>query len=252
MTADRASIPDRLPFPAKLAYGAGDAGPALTANLLVFLQLAFLTDVAGLPAGLAGSVLMVSKIGDAINDPIIGVMSDRTRSRWGRRYSWMLWGAIPFGIFFFLQWLVPPGNTWLLYGYYVVLGLLFNQWGVTVPSPIFRAVDLMADAAVPGMLVLLGVQLHAAPLNEGQTVIWRSAALRLVLAPLLAWGLCLILGIDGVERSVLILQAAMPTAVMSAVLATEFDAAPQLVAAVIFVTTLLSMGTLSVVLGFLL
>ncbi len=126
MTAERASVPDRLTFPAKLAYGAGDAGPAITANLLVFLQLAFLTDVAGLPAGLAGSVLMVSKIGDAINDPIIGVMSDRTRSRWGRRYSWMLWGAIPFGILFFLQWLVPPGNTWLLYGYYVVLGLLFN------------------------------------------------------------------------------------------------------------------------------
>lgn len=126
MTVDRSSPLDRLTFPAKLAYGAGDAGPAITANLLVFLQLAFLTDVAGLPAGLAGSVLMVSKIGDAINDPIIGVMSDRTRSRWGRRYSWMLWGAIPFGIMFFLQWLVPPGDTWALYGYYVVLGLLFN------------------------------------------------------------------------------------------------------------------------------
>jgi GPH family glycoside/pentoside/hexuronide:cation symporter len=78
---------------------------------------------------------MVSKIGDAINDPIIGVMSDRTRSRWGRRYSWMLWGAIPFGILFFLQWLVPPGNTWLLYGYYVVLGLLFNTAYTAVNLP---------------------------------------------------------------------------------------------------------------------
>jgi len=87
VTVDRPSVLDRLTFPAKLAYGAGDAGPAITANLLVFLQLAFLTNVAGLPAGLAGSVLMVSKIGDAINDPIIGMMSDRTKSRWGRRYS---------------------------------------------------------------------------------------------------------------------------------------------------------------------
>ncbi len=126
MTVDRPSVLDRLTFPAKLAYGAGDAGPAITANLLVFLQLAFLTNVAGLPAGLAGSVLMVSKIGDAINDPIIGMMSDRTKSRWGRRYSWMLWGAIPFGVMFFLQWIVPPGGTWALYAYYVVLGLLFN------------------------------------------------------------------------------------------------------------------------------
>jgi predicted permease len=136
--------------------------------------------------------------------------------------------------------------------YAAVAGLLLNQWGMDVPSPLFRAVDLLADAAVPGMLVLLGVQLHAAPLRQGQAVIWRSAALRLVLAPLLAWQLCNLLGIAGTERDVLILQAAMPTAVMAAVLATEFDASPQLVAAVIFVTTLLSMVTLSIVLGFLL
>lgn len=136
--------------------------------------------------------------------------------------------------------------------YAAVLGLLLNQWNLDVPSPIYSAVDLLANAAVPGMLVLLGVQLHAAPLGQGQAVIWRSAALRLVLAPLLAWQLCNLLGIVGDERNVLILQAAMPTAVMAAVLATEYDASPQLVAAVIFVTTLLSMVTLSIVLGFLL
>jgi predicted permease len=136
--------------------------------------------------------------------------------------------------------------------YAALVGLLLNQWGSELPVPIFRAVDLMADAAVPGMLALLGIQLRAAPLFQGKAVIWRSSLVRLVAAPLLAVVLCIWLAVGGVERDVIVLQAAMPTAVMSAVLATEYDTAPQLVAAVIFMTTLLSMGTLSVVLGLIL
>jgi predicted permease len=136
--------------------------------------------------------------------------------------------------------------------YTATAGLLLNQMGGEVPVPIFRAIDLMADAAVPGMLALLGIQLRSSPLLQGQAVIWRSSAVRLIGAPLLALMLCMWLAVGGVERDVLILQASMPTAVMGAVLATEYDTAPQLVAAVIFVTTLLSMGTLSVVLGLIL
>jgi predicted permease len=136
--------------------------------------------------------------------------------------------------------------------YAAILGLLLNQMGSEVPTPIFRAVDLMANAAVPGMLALLGVQLRSAPLFQGKAVIWRSSLIRLVAAPLLALVLCFWLAVGGIERDVIILQASMPTAVMGAVLATEFDTAPQLVAAVIFMTTVLSMGTLSVVLGLIL
>lgn len=136
--------------------------------------------------------------------------------------------------------------------YTALLGLLFNRFNVEVPLPLFRAVDLMADATVPGMLVLLGIQLRGAPLFQGQAVIWRSSFIRLVVAPLLALLLCNWLAVGGVERDVIILQAAMPTAAMTAVLATEYDAAPQLVAAVIFMTTLLSMITLSVILSLLL
>jgi predicted permease len=136
--------------------------------------------------------------------------------------------------------------------YAATAGLLLNQLGGEVPTPIFRAVDLMANAAVPGMLALLGIQLRSAPLFQGKAVIWRSATVRLVAAPLLALALCVALSVGGVERDVVILQASMPTAVMGAVLATEYDTAPQLVAAVIFMTTILSMGTLSVILGLIL
>lgn len=113
-------------FSTKLAFGAGDLGAAITANILVFFLMVFFTNVAGLPAGLAGSILMIGKISDAINDPIVGVLSDRTKSRWGRRYPWMIFGAIPFGLLFFCQWLIPPLGQWGLFAYYVVIGVLFN------------------------------------------------------------------------------------------------------------------------------
>ena len=64
---------EKLHFTTKLAYGAGDFRPAITANILVFYLLFFFTNVAGFPPGLAGSILMIGKISDAINDPIIGV-----------------------------------------------------------------------------------------------------------------------------------------------------------------------------------
>jgi GPH family glycoside/pentoside/hexuronide:cation symporter len=123
---------ETLNLTTKLAFGAGDMGPAITANVLVFFLLPFFTNVAGIPAGLAGMILLIGKIADAINDPIVGVMSDRTTTRWGRRLPWMLWGAIPFGFLFLLQWVVPRFsenetiNDWGLFGYYVAIAILFN------------------------------------------------------------------------------------------------------------------------------
>jgi malate permease and related proteins len=127
-------------------------------------------------------------------------------------------------------------------------GLLFGLVGLTIPAPVMRAVDLTADAAIPGMLILLGVQLRSAPRVQARSLILRSVAVRLLAAPLIAWSICLLWGITGVERSVLILQAAMPTAVMAGVLATEFETAPQLVATIIFISTAASIVTLSAVL----
>jgi GPH family glycoside/pentoside/hexuronide:cation symporter len=129
-------LPSKLTLAEKLAYGAGDVGPAMTANLLTFYQLIFFTDVAGIAPGLAGSVLMIGKIWDAINDPIVGVMSDRTQSKkWGRRYPWMLGGAIPFAITFMLQWVKPDLDGMSLFWFYVVMGILFNTAYTSVNLP---------------------------------------------------------------------------------------------------------------------
>ena len=133
--------PEKLSLSTKLAYGAGDLGPAITANIGVFFALFFFTNVAGLGAGLAGSILMIGKIWDAINDPMVGVLSDRTKSRWGRRLPWMLYGAIPFGITFFLQWIVPQfstdksANNSALFWYYVIIAIFFNVFYTVVNLP---------------------------------------------------------------------------------------------------------------------
>lgn len=132
---------EKLNFSTKLAYGAGDMGPAITANVLAFFLLFFFTNVAGLSPALAGSILLISKVWDAVNDPIVGVLSDRTQSRWGRRHPWMIFGAIPFGIFFFLQWIVPrfsndpSSQQWGLFWYYIAIAVFFNTFYTAVNLP---------------------------------------------------------------------------------------------------------------------
>ncbi|MEQ8465551.1 MFS transporter [Coleofasciculus sp. E1-EBD-02] len=127
--------PEKLNLSTKMAYGAGDMGAGITATLLAFSFLIFLTNVAGLSPGLASTVLLIGKIWDAINDPIVGLLSDRTRFRWGRRHTWMILSGIPFGVFFFLQWVVPPINQSALFWYYVIVSILFNMafTGVNLP-----------------------------------------------------------------------------------------------------------------------
>ena len=126
----------KLDLKTKLAYGAGDLGPAITANVSVFFLLVFFTNVAGIPPALAGSILMVGKIWDAVNDPVVGGLTDKTESkRWGRRLPWLLYGAVPFGIFFFLQWIVPSTNVWVLFWYYVIIGVVSQVFYTVVNLP---------------------------------------------------------------------------------------------------------------------
>ncbi|MBW4616771.1 MAG: MFS transporter [Desmonostoc vinosum HA7617-LM4] len=140
--AQRSPKNEKLDFKTKLAYGAGDLGPAITANISIFFLLVFFTNVAGIPAGWAGSILLIGKIWDAVNDPIVGLLTDKTKSRhWGRRLPWLFYGAIPFGIFFFLQWIVPrfsaepSNNIWPLFWYYVAIGVISQVFYTVVNLP---------------------------------------------------------------------------------------------------------------------
>lgn len=129
------SVDRRLPLRAKLAYGVGEVARASILNIRVFFLLYFLTEVAGLNAGLAGTILLLGRLWDAVNDPLVGWMSDRTQSNWGRRYPWMLWGAIPLGLFCWLQWIVPSFSPSGLFWYYVIISLLFDTALTAVAVP---------------------------------------------------------------------------------------------------------------------
>ncbi len=131
-----ASEPKPFSLAGKLAFGAGDIGPGMTANLLAFSFLIFLTTTAGLSPVAAGSVLAIGRIWDAVNDPLIGYLSDNTRTRWGRRYPWIVLGALPFGLTFFLTWVVPgwAGDT-ARFWYYVIMSLLFQVFYTVVNLP---------------------------------------------------------------------------------------------------------------------
>ena len=133
--------------------------------------------------------------------------------------------------------------------YAAVAGLAVNGTGIDLPLPLERAVSLLADAAIPSMLVILGLQLSRASIRDRLRPILLASGVRLVVAPLIALGLVVVLGMGGLARQVSIVQSAMPTAVMSGVLATEFDADAEFVTATILVSTIASVGTLSVVLA---
>jgi GPH family glycoside/pentoside/hexuronide:cation symporter len=116
----------KLNFSTKLAYGIGELSGSLPSNILVFFFLFFLTDVAGLKPGIAGLIVMLGKIWDAINDPLIGWLSDRTLSRFGRRYPWMILGSIPLGLSCCFLWTIPPNNNQnFLIFYYTIIALVF-------------------------------------------------------------------------------------------------------------------------------
>ncbi|MBU2515262.1 MFS transporter [bacterium] len=79
----------------KLGFGVCDLGGNLFFTVIAFLLLNYLTDTVGISAGLAGGIIMIGKIWDAVTDPLVGYLSDKTSSRWGRRRPYILFGSVP-------------------------------------------------------------------------------------------------------------------------------------------------------------
>jgi len=137
--------------------------------------------------------------------------------------------------------------------YAAILGVAFTLGDLTMPEPLAKAIHLLGQAAVPVMLSVLGVRL-AETLQARQRVqhlpaLGVAALLRLVVAPALAWLFAGLFGLSGLARDVTVLQSAMPTAVLTTILATEFDTNPPFAALCVLVTTLLSLPTLTILLN---
>jgi predicted permease len=130
--------------------------------------------------------------------------------------------------------------------YAVLVAILVKLINLTVTgSPIFKAVEKVGKGAVPLMLLLLGMQLARTSLAQGIRIAGLAALIRLVVAPIIAFPLANLLSLTGSTLQACVVEASMPTAVTTAVLAIEFDARPEFVTNVIFLSTLASPITLT-------
>lgn len=122
----------------KLMYGVGDIGFSLTTTILGVYFAIFLTDVVGIRPGIAAIAIFIGRSWDYINDPIFGYISDRTRTRWGRRRPFLLFGTIPLVITFSMLWWRPPWDGVLpLAAYYAVAYILFEAANTLLYMPYF-------------------------------------------------------------------------------------------------------------------
>jgi GPH family glycoside/pentoside/hexuronide:cation symporter len=132
---------DILPRRTKLLFSTGDLSTSIPLAIIMFFQLYFLTDVVGLRPDLAGWAVGLGRIWDAVNDPLFGLLSDRIRTRWGRRRVFLLFGAVPLGVSFAMMWLVPPWGPLALTAYYTLVFILFDT--------VFTAVHVGYNALTP-------------------------------------------------------------------------------------------------------
>jgi predicted permease len=135
--------------------------------------------------------------------------------------------------------------------YALGIALLFVRTGWVIPAPLDRGITLLAGAAVPSMLILLGLELSRFAWSRQGPVLAASIGLRLLIGPLVGSGLASAFQLEGAARQAGITQTAMPTAVITTVLASEYNLEPQLITAIVFFSTILSPLTLTPLLFFL-
>jgi len=135
--------------------------------------------------------------------------------------------------------------------YAVAAAIIVLATGAVVPVAVMRPIRLLSDAAIPVMLLVLGMQLERATTPRHPIAVAAAVVLSLVVAPILAFGLTAVLGLAGAARQAAIIEASMPAAVITTVLALEFDLDAGFATNVVFFTTLLSPITLVLLIAYL-
>ena len=122
----------------KIIYGIGDIGFSLTGTIIGAYFAIFLTDVVGINPAIAAAAIFIGRTWDYVNDPIFGHLSDRTRTRWGRRRPFLLFGALPYAIAFALMWWHPPLQTdKSLAIYYAIIYVFYDAAATFVYMPYY-------------------------------------------------------------------------------------------------------------------
>jgi GPH family glycoside/pentoside/hexuronide:cation symporter len=140
--------PNRLPFREMLAFGCGDFASVLYWQTFMRYLPYYYTDIFGITAGALGTMLLISRIWDGVNDPIIGMLADRTESRWGKFRPFILFGCVPFAIFGVLTFTTPDlGATGKLIWAYLTYNCLMMLY-TTVNIPYTALMGVMTNNPV--------------------------------------------------------------------------------------------------------
>ena len=117
----------RLSIWTKLVFGSGDWSSSSFGTLRQIFYAIFITDVVGLEPRLASVAALVGIFWDAINDPLVGVISDRIKTKWGRRRPFLLWFSIPFGLGFVILWWAPPFESQFAQAAFVTFAFMLSD-----------------------------------------------------------------------------------------------------------------------------
>jgi GPH family glycoside/pentoside/hexuronide:cation symporter len=137
MKAAKMMVPfaDRISLKEKIGYSLGDAASNFYWKTFEFFVVFFYTDVFGITAAAVGTMLLVTRVLDAVADPVMGAIADRTRTRWGHFRPYLLWGALPFAAAGVLTFTTPNlnGGAKLVYAYITYSSLMFIYTAVNIP-----------------------------------------------------------------------------------------------------------------------
>jgi GPH family glycoside/pentoside/hexuronide:cation symporter len=136
---------DKLSRKTKLFYGVGDLGNAVVNSAIQFFLMKFYTDGALVSPALAGNALLIGKVWDAINDPLFGWFTDRTKSRHGKRRVFMLFGAIPLAIAIALLWFVPQVDRIWTFVWIAATFILFDTIWTLTNVPYYALTSELTD-----------------------------------------------------------------------------------------------------------
>lgn len=162
----------------KIGYGLGDMASALVWQTATLFLAYFYTDVFGLPAAIMGTMFLVVRGIDAITDPCIGAMVDRTRTRHGRFRPWLLWFAIPFGVSCLITFYVPDVGP--------VAKIVYACVTYTILSLVYSAINV-PYCAMPGSLTLDPRERHSLQSWRFALSFIGGLLVTVIALPLVAW-----------------------------------------------------------------
>jgi len=180
----RQAVNERLSVREKIGYGLGDAGGTVITCLIMNFLTFFYTDVFGLTPALVGTLFIALRIFDAISDPVMGIIADRTQSRWGRFRPWQLWVALPIGAIGVLTFTVPDAGMGVKIAWAFGTYLLLSVGYTAINVPYCALINTMTTrhsevlscqswrfvlCGVAGFLVSVGLPWLVSELGQGDT-----------------------------------------------------------------------------------